>query len=472
MSGSMNVKQFIDEVGKKKIDPLIHIKTALQEVKKANKEFHFMNIIADEQAIKQAEVIKKNPKGKLAGLPVSIKDCIVVKGLESKAGSAILEGYKPVYDATVVQRLKDEGAIIIGKTAQDAFGFGTFSVNVGNNMEIPLNPIDKERSCGGSSGGSGAITKWASFPHISIGESTGGSIAAPAAFCGVFGLCPTYGRVSRYGLMDYASSLDKIGPMASSSYDLALSLSVIAGHDPNDATSLKEPADDYLAAIKKEVNGLKVGIIKESFGEGIDPQVSKEVKKAIEVLKKKGLGAKEISLPLVAKYGVSCYYLIAMSEASTNLAKYCGMRYGRHEKLEGNFNEYFTKVRSKHFNQETKRRIIIGTFARMAGYRDAYYIKAAKVRTKIISEYKAAFKEVDVLISPTMPIISPKFDDIKKLTPLQNYMMDIMTVGPNLAGLPHCSIPIGNVEGMPVGMMAIGDHLEEKKVLQVASVFG
>ena len=311
----------------------------------------------------------------------------------------------------------------------------------------------------------------ADFCDIALGSDTGGSIRNPASHCNLVGIKPSYGRVSRYGLMDYASSLDKIGPMASSSYDLALSLSVIAGHDPNDATSLKEPADDYLAAIKKEVNGLKVGIIKESFGEGIDPQVSKEVKKAIEVLKKKGLGAKEISLPLVAKYGVSCYYLIAMSEASTNLAKYCGMRYGRHEKLEGNFNEYFTKVRSKHFNQETKRRIIIGTFARMAGYRDAYYIKAAKVRTKIISEYKAAFKEVDVLISPTMPIISPKFDDIKKLTPLQNYMMDVMTVSPNLAGLPHLNVPVGFENNLPVGMMLTADHLQEGKLIQLGGIF-
>ena len=417
--------------------------------------------------MQQAKQIKKDPRGKLAGLPVSVKDCICVKDVESRAGSKILTGYKPVFDASVIEEIKKEGAIIIGKTAQDEFGFGSFSVNVGKGMDVPLNPFDKQRSCGGSSGGSAGITQKASFPHIAIAESTGGSIECPASFCGVTGFCPTYGRVSRYGLIDYANSLDKIGPMAKTVEETALMLNVIAGHDKNDSTSINKPTEDYLSLLKKPIKGMKIGIIKEAFEEGVDKEVRKKVEEAIKKLKEKGAKTEQISFPLTSKYTLPAYYIIALSEASTNLARYSGMRYGAHEKLEGNFNQYFSKVRSNNFTKEAKRRIIIGTFARMAGFRDAYYIKAAKLRTRIIQEYKKAFKKYDCLISPTMPVVAPKFDEIKKLTPLQNYMMDIMTVGPNLAGLPHMSVNVGLKDKMPIGMMLMTDHLEEGKLLQI-----
>jgi aspartyl-tRNA(Asn)/glutamyl-tRNA(Gln) amidotransferase subunit A len=436
-------------------------KGIIEECKRINAEYNCFNEICE---------VKPEKHGNLSGIAISVKDCIVVKDVESRSGSKILTGYKPVFDATVVEKIKNEGGLIIGKTSQDEFGFGSFSKNVGIGFKVPLNPFDKERACGGSSGGSAGITAKASFRHISIGESTGGSIVCPASFCGVYGLCPTYGLVSRYGLMDYANSLDKIGPMAKEIKDIALAMDVIAGYDEKDSTSVKRKKEEHSAYLKKDVSGLRVGVIREAFGEGVDKEVSAAVKKKVSELYNKGCKVDEVSLPLNAKYGVSVYYLIAMSEASTNLAKYCGMRYGKHELLEGNFNEYFSKVRSANFGEEAKRRIIIGTFARMSGFRDAYYIKALKVRTKLIEEYKKAFEKFDILVSPTMPVVAPKFSEIEKLTPLQNYMMDILTVGPNLAGLPHLSIPIGisEKEKMPIGMMVIGNHFDEGKLIQIA----
>lgn len=417
-----------------------------------------------------AEELAKAPGGKLAGLFITIKDCIVVKDVESRAGSAILNGYVPLFDATVVSRLKKHGAIILGKTAQDAFGFGSFSVNVGKGFKIPKNPFDRDRTTGGSSGGAAGITKKADFPHVAIAESTGGSIVCPASFCGVFGLCPTYGRVSRYGLMDYANSLDKIGPIAKNIYDIALVMEIISGHDPNESTTLKAQVPKYTDSVNKSVNGMKVAIIRDLLDKA-DPEVKQKTEEAIKKLERAGVSTEEANLPLTKDYAIATYYLISTAEASTNLAKYCGMRYGAHEKLEGNFNEYFTKVRSLYFNNEAKRRIILGTFARMAGYRDAYYLKALKVRTKIIEEYKNVFKKYDAILTPTMPMLPPKFDDIKKLTPLQNYLADVLTVGPNLAGMPHLNIPVGEHEGLPIGVLLTADHLQEEKLIQLGSLF-
>ncbi|MBN2111497.1 Asp-tRNA(Asn)/Glu-tRNA(Gln) amidotransferase subunit GatA [Candidatus Woesearchaeota archaeon] len=467
----MSTTDFIKQVQNKEIDVVEHTHKVLEEIKKINKEYNYFNTISEELALEQAKSVKKNPKGRLAGLPVSVKDCIVVKGVESRAGSKILSGYKPVFDATVIEKVKAEGAIIIGKTAQDEFGFGGFSVNVGVGMKIPLNPFDKNRACGGSSGGAAGIAQKISFPHIAIGESTGGSIVNPASFCGVVGLCPTYGRVSRYGLMDYANSLDKIGAIGKTVEETAMMLSVISGFDEKDSTSINKPAENYENVVGKIVKNMKIGVIKESLEEGTDKEIKSDIIKAVKGFEELGVKHEEISLPLTMKYGVEAYYLTAMSETSTNLAKFCGMRYGKHEKLEGGFNQYFSKVRSANFGEEAKRRVIIGTFARMAGFRDAYYIKAAQVRTKIIEEYKKAFKKVDCLVSPTMPVVAPKFSEIKKLTPLQNYMMDILTVGPNLAGLPHVTVPCGIKDGMPVGLMLVGNHLMEGKLLQLAAAY-
>ena len=471
----IDLKEYTENVRSGSIDIVEETHKAVEKSKKINELFHYFNVIAEEHALHQAELLKKQigqkkAKGKLLGVFISVKDSICVKDVESTAGSRILSGYKPLFDAHVIERVREEGGIILGKTAQDEFGFGSFSVNTGIGYLPPRNPFDPERSCGGSSGGAAGLAQKANFPHISLGESTGGSIAAPASFCGIVGLCPTYGRVSRYGLIDFGNSLDKVGALGKTTYDAALLQSVISGHDGKDSTSLPVKEEDYIKVLSRNVKGMKLGIIKEGFGSN-DKQVEKHVHAAIEKLKEAGVAAEEISLELPIKYGLPVYYILATSEASTNLAKYCGMRYGKAEHLEGNFNEYFTKVRSQHLGDEAKRRIILGTFTRMSGYRDAYYIKAAKIRTLIINEYKRAFKKFDAIVSPTMPILPPKFSEIAKLTPLQNYMMDVLLLGANVAGLPHLNVPVGFEGKLPVGMLLTGDHLQEGKLLQLGSVF-
>ena len=466
----MHVHEFVKKVKQGEFDPVENIQKVLDRCKTIDSEYHYFNRFSEDLAKEQAN---SHQKGRLAGLPVSVKDCICVKGIESRAGSKILNGYKPVFNATAVQKVIDEGALIIGKTAQDEFGFGSFSSNVGIGFNRPLNPIDKERACGGSSGGSAGLAGKADFPHISLAESTGGSIAAPASFCGVVGLCPTYGRVSRYGLIDYANSLDKIGPIGKSVYDCAIDLEIRSGHDKNESTTLDAPVDRYskfLGEGADQTKKQKIAVIKECFSEGVDDAVSDKVWQGIKKLESEGIPYEEISLPLADNYSIPSYYLIAMAESSTNLAKYCGMRYGAHPKVEGSFNEYFSKVRSENFGSEAKRRIIIGTFARMAGYRDAFYMKSLRLRTKIIAEYKKAFKSYSALVSPTMPILPPRFSEIEKLTPLQNYMMDAMTAGPNLSGLPHISIPCKTHKGLPIGMMLVCDHLDEKSLIQIGGM--
>lgn len=408
-------------------------------------------------------------KGKsLLFLPISIKDNICTRGLVSTAGSKILHNYIPPFDAIAVARIKKEGGQVLGKTSMDEFGFGGFSVNVGVGFKVPKNPFNPERSAGGSSGGAGAIAAAAEFPHVALAESTGGSISAPASFCGVVGLTPTYGLVSRYGLIDYANSLDKIGCIGKSVYDCSLLLSTIAGHDEKDSTSLNEKQKDYTRFCDEEKK-LKIAVPKE-YLQNINGEVEKEVWKAIKQLEKEGYSYEEVSLPNT-KYAVSAYYIIAMSEASTNLAKYCGMRYGLAKPLEGNFNEYFSSVRAEGFGAEAKRRIILGTYARMAGYRDAFYMKALKIRTLIIQDFKKVFKKFDAIAAPTMPMLPPRFSEIEKLSPLENYQADILTVPANLAGIPHLSIPCGFSKGLPVGLHLLADHLQEGKIISLGSQY-
>ncbi len=470
------IKSFAEKIKNEEIDIVEHTYKIIEECKELNNEYGYFNTISQDLALHQAKEIKKLIKAKdrsiknkkLLGVAVSVKDSICVKDVESAAGAKILKGYRPLFNATVIEKVLNEGAIIIGKTAQDEFGFGAFSVNT--KLSIPKNPFDKERSCGGSSGGAAGLAQKLNH-HIALGESTGGSIVTPASFCGVFGLCPTYGRVSRYGLIDFGNSLDKIGPIGKSAMDAALLMEAISGHDINDSTSLNVNNENYPDYLNKPVKGMKIGIIKEAFSEGVEKGVEKKVRDGISKLEEIGVKTEEISLELPIKYGISIYYMIATSEASTNLAKYCGMRYGKSEKLEGSFNEYFTKVRSENFTEEAKRRIMIGTFARMAGHRDAFYIKAAKVRTLMINEYKKAFKKFDALVSPTVPMLAPKFSEIEKLTPLQHYLADVMTVSPNVAGIPHLNVPLGFEKNLPVGMLLMSDHLQEGKLLQLGSVF-
>ncbi|MBN2330377.1 MAG: Asp-tRNA(Asn)/Glu-tRNA(Gln) amidotransferase subunit GatA [Candidatus Aenigmarchaeota archaeon] len=454
---------FIDAVKRGQVNLDEFYVNLFTELARLNEKHNFMITIAEGKPSSRG--------GRLAGLPVSVKDCICTKGIQSTAGSRILEGYVPPFDATCVERVKQAGAEVVGKTAQDEFGFGTFSTNCA--FGVPTNPIDPSRSCGGSSGGAAGLVRAMDMPHVAIGQSTGGSISCPAAFCGVVGLTPTYGLVSRYGLIDYANSLDKIGPIAKTVEDVALMLSVIAGRDARDQTTIDKKPQDYLGALgkgKDDLKGMRIGIPKEYMGGGVDDGVRRKVLDAVGKMEELGARSAECTL-LNTRYSIPAYYIIATAEASTNLAKFCGMRYGAEGKVEGEFNEYFSKVRSKHFGDEAKRRILLGTFARMAGYRDQYYLKAMKVRTLIINDFKRAFRRFDVLAAPTMPFIAPKFSEISKMSPIQNYMSDILTVAPNMAGIPMLSVPCGEIRGMPVGMHILGNHLEEGKILRVGKAF-
>lgn len=427
-------------------------KDVLETVRELNNTFAFLS--AD------PEKIAPTGKGALDGYYITIKDCICVKDVETTASSRILKGYKPVFDATVVEKIKAAGGTIIGKAVQDEFGFGSFCTNVGLGYAVPKNPHDLNRVTGGSSGGSAVATSLLAqkgIKHIAIAESTGGSIENPAAFCGVIGFCPTYGTVSRYGLLSYANSLDKIGIMATDVADVQKALTVIQGEDPKDSTSKCE---------KKEIKKIqKVAIIKESMTGDTDKKVLDEMQKKVALLEQKGIIVEEISLPFTFKYGIPAYYILATAEASTNLAALSGLRYGQQDvQKDEHFSKYFTRIRSEHFGTEAKRRIMLGTFTRMAGFRDAYYLKAAKIRAKVIEEYKKIFETYDLIISPTMPFVAPTFDDIEKLRPIDHYLADVLTVGPNLAGLPHMSYPIVS-EKMPIGMMVIGNHYEDETVL-------
>ncbi|MBU3896568.1 MAG: Asp-tRNA(Asn)/Glu-tRNA(Gln) amidotransferase subunit GatA [Nanoarchaeota archaeon] len=420
----------------------MNTKKVLEEAKELDKKY---NIFI---------TINENFDGKF---PLAVKDNICTKDILTTAGSKILHNYYPVFDATAIEKLKKRGAGIIGKTVMDEFGFGTFSTNCA--YKIPKNPHDPKRCCGGSSGGSAAYIAASKYAEFAIGQSTGGSITCPAAFCGVVGLTPTYGLVSRYGLIDYANSLDKIGVLAKSVEKASSCLQMIIGHDSKDSTSVKKKQGIQ----KKKIT---IGIPKEYFA-NVDKRIVVQVMKYVKKLEKDGFKVKKISLPHT-KYAVPAYYIIALSEASTNLAKFCGLRYGlSYSSEEKGFNEYFSEVRTAGFGEEAKRRIILGTYVRMAGYRDQYYLKALKVRTLIIRDFKEAFKKVDVLIAPSMPMIAPKFSEIEKLTSLQQYTSDILTVAPNLAGIPQLSIPCGFVDKMPIGMQILGDYFREDDIIAV-----
>ncbi|MFB6175192.1 MAG: amidase family protein [Candidatus Nanohalobium sp.] len=442
-------------------DEEVDSKKFLEELKEADKKYDLM------REVKRGE----QHQGELENIPFVVKDAICTEGTTTAAGSKILEDYRPVFDATVVKRLKEAGGQFFGKTEQDEFGFGTFSTN--NAFTTPKNPHDPERVVGGSSGGAGAIVAAVDHPIISIGESTGGSITNPAAYNGVVGITPTYGRVSRYGLVDYANSLDKIGVLAKNVYGAAKGLEVIAGEDENDQTTAKKEVPKY--SNLEEVEGLKIGVPKQYLElEGLEDGVRENFEDSLEELKEMGAEVEKVDMPLLsADYAVPAYYVLAMAEASTNLAKMSGMRYGLEKDPEDfeDFNEYFSEVRSEGFGEEAKRRILLGTYTRMAGYRDQYYIKAAEVRQKIINQFKEAFEEFDVLVSPSMPNIAPKIEEAQDMSPAEVYAMDTLTVGPNLAGLPMISVPNGTSKEMPTGLHIIGDHFDEEKVLDVAYTY-
>ncbi len=454
MKYNISVKEFLQQSSSGSLDYADFLHKYMDNLRDAAKKLHLM------QCVGKTDTRKTTPL--LHGLPITVKDNICTKDMQSSAGSKILEGYVPPFDATSVTRLREAGGFIAGKTNQDEFGFGTFSVN--SAYGIPKNPLDPERSCGGSSGGAAGVIAALDMPQIALAESTGGSISCPAAFCNTVGLTPTYGLVSRYGLIDYANSLDKIGFIGKEVWDTALGLSMIAGKDSMDSTSLDVQRKDY-SKLNTDLKGVRIAVPREYFA-NIDPEIEKQVWTAIKKMESGGAIYQEVSLPNT-KYALSAYYIIAASEASTNLSRYCGLRYGLHTELEGNYDKYFTDVRTKGFGEEAKRRIILGTFARMSGYREQYYMKAMRVRTLIINDFKKIFRAYSVIAAPTMPVIAPRFADIEKLTPLQNYQMDVLTVSPNLAGVPMISVPCGHMAGLHL----IGDHLDEQRLLNVAAAY-
>jgi aspartyl-tRNA(Asn)/glutamyl-tRNA(Gln) amidotransferase subunit A len=399
----------------------------------------------------------------LAGVPVAIKDVMVTKGIRSTAGSRILQNFIPPYDCTAVARLEAAGAILLGKTNCDEFAMG--SSNENSAYGPVRNPRDKSRVPGGSSGGSAAAVA-AGTAVAALGSDTGGSIRQPAAFCGVVGLMPTYGRVSRYGLIAFASSLDHIGPLTKTVKDAAIILRYIAGRDPMDSTSADVPVPDYEQDIEKPVRGLKLGVPKEYFAEGLDAEVRAAVEAAIQQLAADGCEIVPISLPHTS-YAIPTYYVIATAEASANLARYDGVRYGYRTARPRTLSEMYRKSRDEGFGAEVKRRIMLGTYALSSGYYDAYYLKAQKVRTLLARDFEAAFRQVDAIATPTTPTAAFKLGE-KTDDPLQMYLADIYTVVGDLAGVPGISVPCGKTKsGLPIGVQILGKHFDESTVLRL-----
>ena len=425
--------------------------------------------LTKERALAQAAKIdalaaKGDPLPPLAGIPVGIKDVLVMQGAPATAGSKILKGYEPPYDATAVTRLEAAGAVLLGKLNCDEFAMG--SSNENSAYGPVRNPVDTERVPGGSSGGSAAAVA-ANLAVATLGSDTGGSIRQPASFCGVVGVLPTYGRVSRYGLIAYASSLDRVGPFAANVRDAATLLSVIAGHDPQDATSSPAPVPDYAAESDKSAEGLRIGVPAEYFAEGLDAEVRASIEAGIDKLKAAGCIVKPVALPHT-KYAVPVYYLVATAEASANLARFDGVRYGPRSKDSATLADMYRHSRDEGFGAEVKRRILLVTYALSAGYYDAYYLKAQQVRRILAEEYLRAFAEVDAIVTPTAPTAAFKLGE-KTGDPLAMYLADIYTVTASLAGICGVTVPCGTTHsGLPVGMQVLARHLNEATAFRVA----
>ncbi|MFZ0133632.1 MAG: Asp-tRNA(Asn)/Glu-tRNA(Gln) amidotransferase subunit GatA [Desulfobacterales bacterium] len=428
--------------------------------------------VASEQAMEQARqadsLIAAGNGRPLTGIPIGIKDVICTKGLRTTCASRILENFVPPYDAFVIRKLKAAGAVCIGKLNMDEFAMGSSTENSG--FKPTRNPWDLTRIPGGSSGGAAAAVA-ADMCLAALGSDTGGSIRQPAAHCGVVGLKPTYGRVSRYGLVAFASSLDQIGPLAGNVTDCALVMNTIAGHDPADSTSVPAEVPDYTAGLGKSLKGLRVGIPREYYGiEGLDPEVSAAVEAATRVIEDLGAERVAVSLPHT-RYVIAVYYVIAPSEASSNLARFDGVKYGFREETASDLIDMYRRTRSRGFGTEVQRRIIIGTYCLSAGYYDAYYGKASQVRTLITEDFKKAFERCDVILTPVTPTPAFKMDE-KVDDPLTMYLSDIFTLSANLAGIPGISLPCGySSDGLPIGLQILGRHFDEQRLFQVAHGF-
>jgi aspartyl-tRNA(Asn)/glutamyl-tRNA(Gln) amidotransferase subunit A len=448
-------------------------KNVIGRIEALDPKLHAYLAVPKEKVLARAREVdakraKGSPLGRLAGVPIAVKDALCTRGIATTSGSKILEGWIPPYDATVVARLEAEDAIVCGKTNMDEFAMG--SSNENSAYGPVKNPWDLARAPGGSSGGS-AVAVAARMACAALGSDTGGSIRQPAAFTGTVGVKPTYGRVSRYGLVAFASSLDQIGPFAGDVRGAARVLSVIAGHDPHDATSLNAPVPDYEAACVASALGLRIGVPEEYFAEGLDPEIAKSVRAATEALKDAGCTVRPVSLPHT-RHAVATYYVIATAEASSNLARFDGVRYGlRVEPKNADLRAMYGATRDRGFGAEVKRRILLGTFVLSAGYYDAYYLRAQKVRTLIKRDFDAAFAEVDAILSPTSP--TPAFELGEKVNdPLAMYLSDVYTLPASLAGIPALSVPCAPTKaGLPVGLQIMAPALEEARCFALAAAW-
>jgi len=469
----LRVIEFIEMVHKKKISVEQVINDIYLRIDKIDQKLKAYLSTNKEVALHEArridQMIKKGEKlPPLAGVPVAVKDIICTKGIETTCSSRILQGFIPPYDATVIKKIKDAGAIIIGKTNMDEFGMG--SSNENSAYQTTLNPWDINRVPGGSSGGS-AVAVAADEALVALGTDTGGSVRLPASFCGVVGMKPTYGRVSRYGVIAYASSLDQVGILTKSVRDAALMMNIICGYDEKDSTSAKTSVPDFLTDCREDISDLKFGIPREFFKQGINTEVKENVLKAIEKIAELGGEVEEISLPNI-EYALPAYYLIGMAEASSNLAKFDGIQYGLRIDENNDLEDMYKKTRTAGFGPEVIRRIMLGTYALSSGYYDAYYLKAQKVRTLIKKDFDEVFKKCDLILCPTSPVpafkIGEKIDD-----PLTMYLTDAYTMPVNLAGLPGLSINCGFTkdDNLPIGLQIIGRAFEEEKILRTAYNF-
>ncbi len=446
------------------------VKAYIDRIKERDGEINAFITLREEEALSEAEKMDERLKdgediGLLGGIPVAIKDNICTRGIKTSCASKVLEDFIPPYDATVVKKLREAGAIILGKTNMDEFAMGSSTEN--SALMVTKNPWDLNKVPGGSSGGSAAALS-AGFAPLTFGSDTGGSIRQPAAFCGAVGLKPTYGLVSRFGLIAFASSLDQIGPFTKTVKDCALSLQAIQGNDPLDSTSFQgEVTKSYVDGLEKGIKGLRVGVPRECFKEGLNSEIRESVEKTIEVLKEMGAIVEEFSLPIMDS-GLSAYYIISSAEASSNLARYDGIRYGYRTKEFQDIEELIVNTRTEAFGKEVKRRIMLGTYVLSSGYYDAYYNKAMLLRKKIRNMFKDAFESYDIILTPTSPVLPFNIGE-KTEDPLEMYLADIYTVNINIAGVPAISIPCGfSKDKLPIGVQLIGDHFTEKKLLQSA----
>jgi aspartyl-tRNA(Asn)/glutamyl-tRNA(Gln) amidotransferase subunit A len=466
---SPSAAEIVRRIQSQEISSEERVASRVARVPRMDRDIHAFLYVAAERAVERAREIdsraKKGEKlGRLAGIAIAVKDNICVQGMQATCASKILEGFVPPYDATVIERIESEDGIVIGKTNMDEFAMGNTTQS--SAFGPTKNPWDLERVPGGSSGGSAAAVS-ASMVTLALGTDTGGSVRCPASFCSVLGLKPTYGAVSRYGVIPYANSLEQVGPFARRVEDLALLYEVISGHDPRDSTSARVKQSGRTGP--RGLKGKKIGVIKEFFGEGTQGPVREKVMDAAGRLEELGATVTETSVESL-EYALAAYYIIAMAEASSNLSRYDGVRYGASvEKGSADWNTAYSKTRTECFGPEVKRRILLGSYVLSAGYYEAYYLKAHRARSLLRMEFGKAFKRFDLLLGPTMPVLPPKIGE--KVSPLEDYIIDVNTVPANLTGIPSLSVPVGFAQGLPVGMQLMATHFGEQTLFEAARAY-